>query len=266
MENATHALIIVFAVFVFVLALTVSIVSFSNAKNAADIILYTKDQTNYYNYTKVSGKADENRIVGLETIIPTLYKYYKENYTIVFKHCSSYTNGEFSDDLTYLPVYNADTTKNWNSTYLDHMKNKYNPSDETGIKNLIRNGNIFSFDQDEEILRNELWTGSQDRAKINIDCFLFGLTYKDPTVPSGSLYARNMEYGKVGNKPGPGGFIGNYSNKKFVETVEEYTPTGIDESYNDQLGDDASRSRNLSSSTKDKSKRMIIFTLADSIN
>ena len=85
MENATRALIMAFAVFIFVIALTVAMVSLNSVKRVSDAILYTKDETNYYTYTDVKGKAAQNRIVGLETIIPTLYKYYKENYTVVFK-------------------------------------------------------------------------------------------------------------------------------------------------------------------------------------
>ena len=72
MENATHALIMAFSVMVLVIALTVSIVAFNNAKQTADIILYTKDETNYYEYQGTRGKQAENRIVGLETVIPTL--------------------------------------------------------------------------------------------------------------------------------------------------------------------------------------------------
>ena len=82
MENAVEALKMAFAFLTFVLALTVSVIAFSNVKATSDVILYAKDETNYYDYIKdnnVSGRAAENRIVGLETIIPTLYKYYKEN-------------------------------------------------------------------------------------------------------------------------------------------------------------------------------------------
>ena len=30
-------------------------------------------------------KGSEKRIVRLESIVPTLYKYYKENYTVIFR-------------------------------------------------------------------------------------------------------------------------------------------------------------------------------------
>ena len=86
MENAVEALKMAFAFLAFVLALTVSVIAFSNVKATSDVILYSKDETNYYDYIKdnnVSGRASENRVVGLETIIPTLYKYYLERRIIM---------------------------------------------------------------------------------------------------------------------------------------------------------------------------------------
>ena len=109
MENAVKALEMAFAVMVFVIALSVSMISFNKAKATSDIVLYAQDETNYYEYQ--GGNASEkNRIVGLETIIPTLYEYYKgENYTVVFR-VGDYneTTGEFSN-LNPLPIYTNNT-------------------------------------------------------------------------------------------------------------------------------------------------------------
>ena len=76
MENVSEALMIAFGVLIFVLALTVAINSYNRVKAVSDVVLYTKDEMNYYDYQGATGKASENRVVGLETIIPTLYKYY----------------------------------------------------------------------------------------------------------------------------------------------------------------------------------------------
>lgn len=230
MENATQALMIAFAVLIFVIALTVSIVAFNNAKDTADIILYTKDETNYYEYMGSTGKADENRIIGLETIIPTLYKYYKENYTVVFKEGNYNTaTGEISD-WKYMTIYTTSANRNWQLSYTNLMNRKYGKSTSE---------NIFSFDLDEETLRHEPWTGSYDRAKNNLDCFLNGETYINPN--------NNTNYIKYSS------FISKYNNDKFVETITEYVPQGVaDQEINGQKG--------ASSLTKEKSKRMIIFT------
>ena len=50
MENASEALIMAFAVMVFVLAISVTMAVFSIAKDTADTILYAKDETNFYEY------------------------------------------------------------------------------------------------------------------------------------------------------------------------------------------------------------------------
>lgn len=233
MENVTHALIMAFSVMVLVIALTVSIVAFNNAKQTADIILYTKDETNYYEYQGTKGKQAENRIVGLETVIPTLYKYYKENYTVVFRRGNyNQTNGEISN-WDYLPIYTTKANRNWQSSYNTLMKNKY------GIEK--PNEQIFSFDLDEETLRHEPWTGSNDRIKNNLDCFLSGETYYNPN--------NNSEYIKYGEVIGRGGFTEKYKNAKFVETIQEYK-------YSTSQANDST----VGSLTKEKSKRMIIFT------
>lgn len=236
MENATHALIMAFSVMVFVIALTVSMVSFSSAKQAADVILYTKDETNYYEYIGATGKAAENRIVGLETIIPTLYKYYKENYTVVFKQGTyNYDTGDISN-WEYLPIFETSANRNWQASYTNLMNRKY------GIEKI--DNKIFSFDLDEETLRHEPWTGSYDRIKNNLDCFFNGKVYINPNNNTNYL-----DYSKTPLQTG--GFIEKYKNAKFVETIAEYK-------YSSSQADDELST--VSSLTKEKSKRMIIFT------
>ena len=90
MENATEALYMAFAVLVFVVALTLSMTMFSQAKETADSILYSRDKNSFLEYD--TSRQDKYRIVGLETVIPTLYRYYKENYTVVFKDARNNSN------------------------------------------------------------------------------------------------------------------------------------------------------------------------------
>lgn len=243
MENAVDALKIAFAVFVLVLALAVSINSFNMAKATSDIVLYTKDETNYYKYQEASSKAQEKKIVGLETIIPTLYRYYKENYTVVFKQGNYNPNtGEITNE-SYLNVYESFSNKDlWASSYANVMNQKYN---KTPSKD------IFSFDLDEEILRHEPWTGSVDKIKSNLDAFLNGSTFISPINKKeyktyASDYYLKLNLNGFINKAG---FIGKYKDAKFIESIGKYTYRTSDEESD------------LSSLTKDKEKRVIIFTL-----
>lgn len=107
MENAAQALKIAFAIFVFVIAISLTFVSISRAREVADIILYSMDITNFYpEYdTNVGTRGTEqiievsnvnrpdevimeldenrNRLVGIDTIISMLYRYHKESLCIV---------------------------------------------------------------------------------------------------------------------------------------------------------------------------------------
>ena len=82
MENAAEALHMAAAVLIFVLALTISINAFSEARMTSQTILDYNDRE--YEYTYVEDNGTTKRIVGLESIVPSIYKAYKENYKIVF--------------------------------------------------------------------------------------------------------------------------------------------------------------------------------------
>ena len=87
MENATDALIMAASVLLLVIALTVSITSFSKLKSQTQEILYEKDQLqsttdesgDFLNYLK---NDNELRTVGSDTIITTLRRLRKESYTM----------------------------------------------------------------------------------------------------------------------------------------------------------------------------------------
>lgn len=82
MENLAEALKMAFAMIMFVLALGLSISSFSQARETIDSIITLRDRETSYTYVEPS--SAENRIVSAETIVPTLYKAYKENFEIRF--------------------------------------------------------------------------------------------------------------------------------------------------------------------------------------
>ena len=235
MENAVDAIKIAFAVMIFVMALSVSMVTLTQVKATSDVVLYAEDETNFYEYQGATGKAAENRIVGLETSVSTLYKYYKENYTVVFKRGNyDMTTGNFSN-WDYLPVYSTPSNQRlWRSSYSTLLDKKYGTTPKASI---------FSFDLDEETLRYEPWTGSNDKIKNNLDCFLTGKTYYNPN--NNEAY---INYGSAANL-GTNGFIGKYANKKFVETIAEYSYSNTETDISEA---------NL---TKEKKKRIIIFTL-----
>ena len=122
MENASQALIIGFSMLIFVIALTICITMFSQARATSDFVIFKSDETSYYEYDIIDENSRKNtRVVSLETIIPTLYRYYKEDYRVNF----------IDSEENSLPIYISVTGEN-----------------------------INYFDVDEEVNRSEHWIGS----------------------------------------------------------------------------------------------------------
>lgn len=82
MENAAEALKIAAWVLIFIVALSLGINSVNQTRQTMDTILAYNDKE--YEYTYVEENESTERIVGFESIIPTIYKAYNENYKIIF--------------------------------------------------------------------------------------------------------------------------------------------------------------------------------------
>ena len=83
MEEGSQALLIAFAILVFIIALSISFSSLNSAKKTADVVLYYSDRDNFQEYVS----ADENdlnggRTVGIDTVIATVLRCGKENFAV----------------------------------------------------------------------------------------------------------------------------------------------------------------------------------------
>ena len=111
MENVTDALKMAAAVLIFVLALSISINAFGQARRAATTILEYGDRE--YDYTYVEESETTERTVGVESIIPSIYKAYKENYKIIFE-TSLLNDGLYKKrnaEGNMIPVFEIDLEK-----------------------------------------------------------------------------------------------------------------------------------------------------------
>lgn len=207
MENAAEALKMAFYVIVFVLALALSINMFTKAKATSDIVLTAADESRYYEYDQItvsnigsSVDSAGNRIVGLETIIPTLYKYDKERYRVEFKKASA-------DILN-------------NSDYLSDLDILDNLTIYTSTSKTAQNKDIYYFDISEEENRAEPWVGSSDQIKLHLDAILNGEKYKLPQYLDAS---RVIDYKNNSLS------IAKSKNKRFVEIIGRSTTVGTNE-------------------------------------
>lgn len=216
MESATKALEMAFSVFVFVMALGVTITNFSRARQASETIIMAADSTTYYDYATYdedsgtfkyqNGEAysytkSGNRIVGFETIIPTVYKYSKENYTVEFKRGAyDSTTGEYTVTGP-LEIYKTTTNpENWSNDY----KNVFG-SDQKSQR-------IYKFDINEEGNRHEPWIGNPTQIKKHLDAIFGGEKYYLPQY-SGTEHFINynggiLDFTKIAN-----------SKRRFIEEI-----------------------------------------------
>ena len=81
MENAADALKMAAWVLIFVVALSIIINAFGIARQTTDILISYNDNEYYTDYVE---QGNTERKVGYETIIPAIYRAYKENYKIIF--------------------------------------------------------------------------------------------------------------------------------------------------------------------------------------
>ncbi len=123
MENAVEALKMAFGVLMFLLALSISMSSFSQARNTIDAVITLRDRETSYVYVE---HTEPNRIVGIETVIPTMYKAYNENFKIIFKKADG-------SDLNIYKNYDQNgVLKEVNYVDLEHEKNE-NPIERLNV-------------------------------------------------------------------------------------------------------------------------------------
>lgn len=130
MENSVHAIKMVFGVIVFSLALGIALMLFSQAKSTSQAILYLKEYEMSNNSNQEQENSNEYRVVGLETVIPTIFDYYKSKSIIYLKKGKYDKNNDEIVDISNIKLYKSEQTKD----------------------------NIYCFDIEDEIKRMESWT------------------------------------------------------------------------------------------------------------
>lgn len=223
MENAVEALKMAFAVIVLVIALATSMTVFAKARETSELMLKYSEPTEFYEYYDYSQTNSEdalgNRIVGIETIIPTLYKYSKERYKVTFKKGIITEGEDFTDsngETTRLKkVVVGDSIEIYKTTTIPNIEwsKSYKNDFGTNEKDL----RICSFDIDEEIKRGECWTAD---IKHHLDVMIEGGWYLKPQYNDKNLSALS-EADKAKFAIKYESLLEKYKNKKFVELVGE---------------------------------------------
>ncbi len=104
MENAVEALKMAGFMLLFIMALTITMVTLTQAKTTADSLVRQQDRQESYQYIELTDSETRSlsRTVTLADIIPTLYRYADEDYAVQFYDTSKrplkiYTSGSGRD-------------------------------------------------------------------------------------------------------------------------------------------------------------------------
>lgn len=110
MENVVDALKIAFSVLVFVIAIALAVSVIGQARVTSDIVFFFNDKTEFYDYATIENiENTEDRIVGMDTILPTIHRYAKEQFAVTI----------YNSDGTPIVRYDLWTENfmpNWNQT------------------------------------------------------------------------------------------------------------------------------------------------------
>lgn len=171
-ENANHALMIAFGMFVFVIALTLTMYMFDKLSTTAEALTFFADETNYYDNVEVitdftTDPDGIERYINTETIIPTLYRYYKEHFCVKIYDASGTVGGSTIDKPILVQILDVNLEGKVGNIA---KKATISPDDyESLALNKLYN------DPDEKLYMWEApWLDSTDNMKLRLDFFING--------------------------------------------------------------------------------------------
>ena len=128
MENAVEALKMAGFMLLFIIALSITMITLTQAKTTSDSLVKNQDRQQSYQYIEVTGDLSKSlsRTVTLADIIPTLYRYAQEDYAVQFYTSSGsplyiYESGQIKNGV---PVKKNDLdldTEHW----IENGKTRY---------------------------------------------------------------------------------------------------------------------------------------------
>lgn len=259
-QNATQAINMAFAVIVFVMALSISMLLFTRVSETSDTLAFYSDSTKYYDnieLTKICKSCNvansldvkkckdcgvpfsaedaekavaqsAERIVSAETIIPTLYRYYKENFCVKIYDASN----------QLIQVFDVNTEGDVRSAIGDTTA-KPDGNKKQRHNDLLKK--IYNTPGEQYYLFGAPWLGSTENVKARVDYFING----DKGYINNILvdYSNNIFHEAREN------------NKQFKEQFVSYSYSG--ETFVTDDGDE------LVTGASEKDKIIIIYTLID---
>ena len=156
MENAVEALKMAGFMLLFIIALSITMVTLTQAKTTADSLVKNQDRQETYQYVELAEGETKafSRTVTLSDIIPTLYRYAQEDYAVQF----------YNSDGSPLNVYESGEIRNGVNVRKNDLDLDTEHWEENGVT------------------RYEEWRGNTTKIKQHVDDvveFLLQPSYKD---------------------------------------------------------------------------------------
>lgn len=200
MENATHALYMAAAFLVFIGAFSYSLYMVNKLNTTANMLVYRLDETNYYDsldLTELIADSDNTtnsyKIVSIDSIIPVLYKYYRESYTVRILD----TNGEL------LQLF--DTTVEGEVMTATNLLSSRRTDRQKALLSLYGDSDKACY------MFGAPWLGSTNKdTKERIDMYISG--------DSGYINNTWVDYSE--------NYLRQYEDRQFQEIFSEYTYEG----------------------------------------
>lgn len=234
MENSTRALLMAFSMMMFVIGFTFSMFMINKLLSTSSVLLNSVETTNYYDNIEVSSDSPTTtRIVGVETIVPVLYRYYKENYAVRI-------------------VDNEEKLIQLFDTSIDsQIADSVNYEGNEDKKKVSLRESIYNKKKNKAYMFGAPWAGSLDNEKVRIDYFLNGT--------KGYINNKLVDYSKDGPAfDSDGGFLNycqnNGKQRNFEESFVEYAYKGETISTENGL-------ETITGSTQESNKIIITYKL-----
>ncbi len=156
MENAVEALKMAGFMLLFIIALSITMVTLTQAKTTADSLVKNQDRQESYQYVELAEGETKafSRTVTLSDIIPTLYRYAQEDYAVQF----------YNSDGSPLNVYESGQMQNGVHVKKNDLDLDTEHWEENGVT------------------KYEEWRGNTTKIKQHVDDvveFLLQPSYKD---------------------------------------------------------------------------------------
>lgn len=235
MENLTHALYMAFSMIVFVIAFSLSLYLINKLNTTAKTLVYSVEAS-YYDSLSLNEMIENNedrnrsRIVGIDTIIPTLYRYYKESFAVKI----------LDEDGTLLQYFDTTTEGDVNAAKATISENR-----TAKQKALL---SLYDVNSNSCYMFGAPWLANINKdAKTRIDMYING----GKGYINNTLVDYSQKIGKAGNKKYV--YLNYYKDRKFKEIFTQYAYEG------DTISDDSTGELVTLTGSKQISTKIIII-------